>query len=132
MLPRKPYLVRAIHEWILDSGATPHIIVNALVPDVCVPHHHVKNGQIVLNIAPTAVNNFVMDSNAISFSARFGGVSMDIYIPMYGLMGIYARENGEGIMFEPEDVPEPDQTPPHGGGGTKGSVSAKPSLRVVK
>jgi stringent starvation protein B len=131
MLSRKPYLARAIHEWILDSGCTPHLIVNALAPDVRVPQQHVKNGQIVLNIATTAVVGFLMDSSAICFSARFGGVPMDIYIPMHALIGIYARENGEGIMFEHEETPEPDKTPPQM--GNKGGVSSgRPSLRVVK
>ncbi|HQQ63918.1 MAG TPA: ClpXP protease specificity-enhancing factor [Pseudomonadales bacterium] len=132
MLSRKSYLARAIHEWILDSGCTPHIIVNALMPDVCVPQQHVKNGQIVLNIAHSAVVGLVIDRNAICFSARFGGVPMDIYIPMYALMGIYARESGDGIMFEHEDSPEPEKTPPTPSGGSKVAVTGRPSLRVVK
>ena len=130
MLSSKPYLARALYEWILDSACTPHIVVNALAQDVSVPQQHVKNGQIVLNIAPTAVVGMTIDAKAISFSARFGGVPMNIHVPLHALLGVYARENGQGMMFEPEDAPEPDQTPPQPAG--RNTTAGKPSLRVVK
>jgi stringent starvation protein B len=130
MLSSKSYLFRALYDWILDSDCTPHMVVDALLPGVNVPQQHIKNGQIVLNISPGAVGNFLMDRHAVAFSARFGGVPVGIHVPMHAVLGIYARENGQGMMFEPESPPDPDplpsdDTPARGGSG-------KPSLRVVK
>ncbi len=131
MLSSKSYLARALYEWILDSGCTPHIVVNAMDSGAVVPQQFVKNGQIVLNIAPTAVVGLLIDKSALAFNARFGGVAMDIHVPMRALMGIYARENGRGMMFESDEAPEPEQTPPPSG-GSSGSQQGRPSLRVVK
>lgn len=130
MLSSKFYLFRALYEWILDSHCTPHMVVDATMAGVDVPQQHVKNGQIVLNILPGAVADFVMDKQAVAFSARFSGVQASIYVPMYAVLGIYARENGQGMMFEPEPVPDPDTTPPDQ--PIQKTKPAKPSLRVVK
>lgn len=127
MLSSKPYLLQAMYQWILDSSCTPHIVVDATLDAVRVPAQYVKNGQIVLNISPTAVQSMSMDKQAVAFNARFGGQPLDIYVPMYAIMGVYARENGRGMMFEPEEMPEPDATPPQNAAG-----KSKPVLRVVK
>ena len=101
----KPYLLRALYEWILDNDATPYLLVDATKSDVQVPRQHVKDGQIVLNASPSAIKNWFVDNTAISFSARFSGKVESIYIPMKSLLAIYAQENGLGMAF-PE---EPDE-----------------------
>ncbi len=127
MTSSRPYLIRALYEWIVDNNCTPHIIVNAMANGVEVPQQYVnKDGQIVLNIAPQAVVGLEMSNKAITFSARFGGIPTQINVPCYAVMGVYARENGQRMMFDVE--PEPDNPPPDNGGGD----GRKPSLRVVK
>lgn len=126
MLSSKPYLFRALYDWILDSHCTPYMIVDAFRPGVEVPSQYIKNGQIVLNVSPGAVVGFSMEHESISFNARFGGVPLNVHVPMQAVIGIYARENGQGMMFEPES----DQLPPDAS-GSRASVG-KPSLRVVK
>ncbi|ACR11022.1 stringent starvation protein B, hypothetical [Teredinibacter turnerae T7901] len=129
MTSSRPYLIRALYEWIVDNDFTPHIVVNALAGGVEVPQKYVnKEGQIVLNIAPRAVASLELGNKAISFNARFGGIPTDIYVPCYAVLGIYARENGQGMMFDAEAPPEPEPTAPDGGG----SDQKRPSLRVVK
>jgi stringent starvation protein B len=130
MLSSKSYFFRALYEWILDSSCTPHMLVDALLPGVEVPQQHVKNGQIVLNISSGAVDGLSMDRESVAFNARFGGKSVSVYVPMYAVMGIYARENGQGMMFESEPTPDPDSLPPSE--SDRKSGSGKPSLRVVK
>jgi len=97
----KPYLVRAIYEWCVDQGLTPHI---AVVVDerVVVPPGYSREGQIVLNLGPDATNNLAMGNEAITFQARFGGVSHSLFIPTANVLAVYARENGQGMAFEPE------------------------------
>jgi stringent starvation protein B len=98
----KPYMVRAIHEWCMDNGTTPHLLV-AVDSHTRVPVAYVKNGEIVLNVNYTATKDLLIDNEAISFSARFGGVSQNLYIPMHAVKGIFARENGQGMFFEIEE-----------------------------
>ena len=100
LTPTRPYLSRAIYDWICDNNLTPYILVDATQKYTIVPEQFIQDGQIVLNIAPHAVHAFSMDKEAISFSARFGGVSRDIYVPLKSLLGIYARENGQGLFFD--------------------------------
>ena len=102
MLVQRPYLLRAFYNWIIDSECTPHIIVDATQPNVDVPDKLVEDGKIVLNISPQSVMQFSMTDDAISFNARFTGVAMQLYIPIYAIEGIYARENGSGTLFSPE------------------------------
>ena len=101
--PTRPYMARAIYEWICDNNLTPYLLVDAKQPHTQVPMEFVQDGQIVLNTAPHAVKGFVMSNDLIQFSARFGGVSRDIFIPYYALLGIYARENGQGLFFDPNE-----------------------------
>lgn len=100
-LSTKPYLVRAIYEWCVDQGFTPHI---AVVVDerVVVPPGYAREGQIVLNLGPDATNQLAMGNDAITFQARFGGVSHSLFIPTANVLAIYARENGQGMAFETE------------------------------
>ena len=102
MLVQRPYLMRAFYDWIVDSECTPHVIVDATKPHVDVPLQFVENGKIVLNIAPRSVLDFSLDDNALSFNARFSGIPTQVYVPMYAIEGIYARENGAGTIFPDE------------------------------
>ena len=103
LTPTRPYLARAIYQWICDNQLVPYLLVDATQKYVVVPTQHIKDGQIVLNIAPHAVGHFQITNDAIQFSARFGGVSQDLYIPMSAVMGIYSRENGQGLFFDQEE-----------------------------
>ncbi|MBU2919176.1 ClpXP protease specificity-enhancing factor [Psychrosphaera sp. F3M07] len=118
MSSNRPYLLKAFYDWILDNECTPYIVVEADMPHVAVPQQTVKDGQVVLNISPSAVQMFQMDKQQITFSARFGGVPFEVYIPIYAISAIYARENGAGTMFPPEefeleDVDLDDDNTPH-------------------
>ncbi|MFB6434947.1 MAG: ClpXP protease specificity-enhancing factor [Candidatus Malihini olakiniferum] len=100
--PRRPYLLRAFYDWLLDNQLTPHLVVDVLVPGVMVPMEFARDGQIVLNIAQRAVGALELADNSVCFNARFGGVRRQVYVPMAAVLAIYARENGAGTMFEPE------------------------------
>ncbi|MCU1725837.1 ClpXP protease specificity-enhancing factor [Pseudomonas sp. 7P_10.2_Bac1] len=133
----RPYLVRALYEWIVDNDCTPHLLVKSDYPKVQVPQGFASDGQIVLNVSPSAVRNLHMDNEAVSFDGRFGGVPHTLYVPIAAILGIYARENGQGMMFdleeafEVEDEIEPDDdTPPPGTEPPR--PSGRPSLKVVK
>ena len=104
MRPQRPYLLRAFYDWLLDSQLTPLIVVNTNYANVDVPNEFIRDGQIILNIAPHAVGQFNMTDEAISFSARFSGAVRHIYVPMGALSAIYARENGAGTIFNDEEV----------------------------
>ena len=88
-----------MHEWMADNGHTPHIVVDAACDGVCVPPEHVKDGKIILNISETAAHNLKLTNDAVSFRARFGGVPFDVWAPMRSILGIYARETGQGMIF---------------------------------
>jgi len=143
MTSNKPYLVSAIFDWIIDNEATPYLLVDAHVMDVEVPTQFVKDGQIVLNIAPEAVRDFYKDQSCVSFSARFGGIPSNVFVPMRAVLGIYAKENGQGMMFDQEEQAEESTASTlsmiHTLVSSKTSVKStageervKPSLRVVK
>lgn len=104
MTPHRPYLLRAYYEWLLDNDLTPHVVVDAHVEGTRVPQQYVKDGQIVLNILPSAVSNLQMGNEFIEFSARFGGVPQQLILPMASIIAIYARENGAGVVFEMEEA----------------------------
>ena len=112
MTSHRPYLLRALYEWIADNGMTPHLLVDAMAPGVRVPTHTVKEGRVVLNVAERAVARLEMDNEAVRFTARFGGVSHPVMVPIASILAIYARETGQGMAL-PEDVagtPPPDAT----------------------
>lgn len=144
MTSSRPYLLRALYEWILENECTPYIVVNAYADSVQVPQEYVKDGQIILNISPSAVHALQMDNEAVEFSGRFAGIPTPVYVPIQAVMGIYARENGQGMVFEVEK-PTPTPPPPSppqpvitGGGADseakKGPANkgSRPMLRVVK
>ncbi|MDU8924850.1 ClpXP protease specificity-enhancing factor [Pasteurellaceae bacterium LIM206] len=102
--PKRPYLLRAYYDWLVDNSLTPYLVVDATYYGVNVPVEYVKDGQIVLNLSAGAVANLQLANDAIVFNARFRGIPRDVYIPMGAALAIYARENGDGVMFEPEAV----------------------------
>ena len=109
MTSHRPYLLRALYEWIVDNGMTPHLLVDARLPGVRVPPHTVKEGRVVLNVAERAVARLEMDNEAVSFTARFGGVSHPVMVPVGAVLAIYARETGQGMALpEDQDVPAGD------------------------
>ena len=115
MTSHRPYLLRALYEWIVDNGMTPHLLVDATRPGVRVPAHTVKDGRVVLNVAERAVARLDMDNEAVSFTARFGGVSHPVTVPVGAVLAIYARETGQGMAL-PEEQPGP-------GGGMAGEAA---------
>jgi stringent starvation protein B len=130
MKSRRPYLVRAMHEWISDSNCTPHIVVDAGVPGVEVPRQYVQDGKIVLNVSWTATAQLQIGSDELSFSGRFGGASMQVRVPLGAVLAIYARETGQGMIF----TDEPEAPPPGGDAPDSGSPepAAKPAARRAK
>ena len=128
MTPSRPYLIRAINEWILDNSLTPYLLVDATAPGVMVPQQHVENGKIVLNINPHAVRDLIIGNAEVTFRARFSGTGMDVVAPIGAVLAIYAQENGRGMMFtEDENEPEPPGAPAPPSG-----KSSRPALKVVK
>jgi stringent starvation protein B len=122
-----------MHEWMTDNGQTPHLVVDAAVAGVEVPRGYVKDGRVILNVSWQATQGLKLGNDTIEFSARFGGVSHHVRVPAAAVLGIYARETGQGMLFQDEeggapDTPTPPAPPaaPSPGGGTK------PKLRVVK
>ncbi|APQ11475.1 peptidase [Pseudomonas oryzihabitans] len=130
----RPYLVRALYEWIVDNDCTPHLLVNADYAEVRVPPGYANDGQIVLNASPSAVRDLHMDNEAVSFNGRFGGVAYNLYIPVGAILAIYARENGQGMVFDSEPSPPDGQGPDTGGSKPEAAkpAPARPSLKVVK
>ena len=133
MKPRRPYLLRALHEWITDSGETPYIVVDAAVEGVVVPRQYVKDGKIVLNVSFSAAQALKMGNDAVSFEARFGAASVAVQVPVRAILGIYARETGQGMIF-PDGDADPDPSSPAPASGTSGTPAAakRPKLQVVK
>lgn len=97
-----------MHEWMGDNGNTPHIVVDATVSDVSVPSQHVKDGKIILNISDSAAHNLQLRNDFITFRARFGGVPFDVIVPMSAVLGIYARETGQGMIFSHDNDEKAD------------------------
>jgi stringent starvation protein B len=135
MLVQRPYLMRAFYDWIVDSDCTPHVIVDATKPNVDVPMQFVENGKIVLNIAPRSVLSFSLDEDALSFNARFSGMPTQVYVPLYAIEGIYARENGAGTIFPEEPLYDALLTAEDNKAVksiNKKETSKKPTLTIVK
>ena len=141
MSSNRPYLLRAIYDWISDNNLTPYVLVDATAEGVRVPPQVIKNGQVVLNLAMRAVANLDLGNDWISFQARFSGVSQAIHIPIQAVLALYAQENGQGMMFPAEeggDTPpppsDPDDGAPTSGTGEAGDKPKRgtPHLRVVK
>ncbi|TYT27210.1 ClpXP protease specificity-enhancing factor [Luteimonas viscosa] len=135
MTSHRPYLLRALYEWISDNGMTPHILVDAQLPGVRVPTHTVKEGRVVLNIADRAVAKLELDNEAVRFTARFGGVSHPVVVPVSAVLAIYARETGQGMAL-PEEAgatsPDDEPTPPDDTPDDDNSPRRGAHLRVIK
>ena len=160
-LPRRPYLLRAMHQWMTDAGMTPHVLVDTYVTGVDVPKAHVRDGRIVLNLSLDATRHLDLGNELIGFEARFGGVARRVRVPVAAVLSIYARETGEGMVFPPEGelappssllapkAPEaptiPGTTSAHGGVAPTGyppaprgpersapAGRARPELKIVK
>lgn len=131
MTSNRPYLLRALYEWISDNDLTPHLLVDAGIAGVRVPAGAVHDGKVVLNIAARAVSGLDLGNERIRFQARFGGTSLSVEIPVAAVLAIYARENGQGMMFptghDPDPGPGPAPDLPEGGEAPK-----RPRLRVVR
>jgi len=128
MTSSRPYLLRAMYEWIVDNGMTPYILVDTKNDQVIIPRQFEEDGKIVLNLGPTAVQSLDLGIEAVSFDARFDGSSIDVLVPLQYVLAIYTRENGQGMMFADEDLPP-------AGGDDSQDVAVKrkaPNLRVVK
>ena len=133
MTSSRPYLIRAMYQWIADNGMTPHLLVDVSVDGVQVPAQHIQNGKIILNIAPMAISGLVLGDAEITFSARFSGQPMGLHIPVEAVLAVYAKENGQGMMFSEDDSvfsssdsdDDPDPTP-------SPDKPKRPGLRVVK
>jgi|GEM_PF-56459 len=112
MTPNQPYLLRAFYEWIVDNKLTPHIVVDATIDGVDVPTEHVKDGQIILNISPSACGDLLIQNDWVTFKARFSGVARELFVPVTAVLAIFARENGAGTVFmEEESLAEEAGTP---------------------
>lgn len=157
LTPSRSYLLQALHQWMTDNDLTPHLAVDARLQGVIVPDQFSRDEQLVLNVSYSAVQHLVIDQEGVSFNARFGGVPMNVFIPLAAVLAIYARENGQGMGFGMEpgaevlmqqaDKPVPDvSTPTQSAGPSTGPVSvkggasktakkstkSKPSLKVIK
>jgi stringent starvation protein B len=136
MKSRRPYLLRAMHEWISDSMQTPHIVVDAAMAGVEVPRQYVQGGKIILNVSNHATSGLVLGNDVVRFRARFGAATFDVSVPVGAVLGIYARETGQGMIFSEADAPppQPPETPPtEGTNPTNTDVKrGKPTLKVVK
>ncbi len=133
MTSSRPYLVRALYEWIVDNGLTPYLLVDCGVDGVVAPADYAEDGKLVLNVAPRAVRDLHLGNDGVGFNARFGGAALDVWLPMVSLLAIYARENGQGMLFTDTDGTDPppdgtrgDNEPPDEG------ETKRPQLRVVK
>ncbi len=138
-ISNRPYLIRALHEWIVDNGWIPHILVDANKKNVQIPEQYVgQDGHIVLNISPDATRGLFMGNDRIVFTTRFSGVSCQVCVPPSAVKAIYAKENGEGMTFSEEyndDIDEtsygqPESSPPTV--PSKTAARRKPNLKVVK
>jgi len=149
MTPSRPYILRALYEWLLDNDSTPYLLVDATIRNVTVPQQFVKDGRIVLNISPSAVRGLHIDNDALSFNARFSGQPMDVYVPIVAVQAIYASENGDGMGFGMEpgiEAYEAMLAEDDGAGGAEAEEvsaavevpekperpSGRPALKVVK
>lgn len=135
MTSSQPYLIRAIYDWIIDNDFTPYLLVNAENDYAMIPREYVEDGKIVLNINPSAITDLQLGNDYIMFNARFSGKAMEVSVPIVAVLAIYARENGQGMMFD-ENNNELPPTPPENNTPTdnapKQKKSKKPQLKVVK
>ncbi len=138
MISSRPYLIRAIYEWIVDNDLTPYFLVNAEASDVTIPNQYIQDGRIVLNVSPQAVRDLDLSNDWVMFNARFGGISMAVSVPPSAVLAVYAKENGRGMVFSEDDevlndgsgTEPPDDKPPSS--PPEAPSKGRPNLRVVK
>ncbi|MBP2280538.1 stringent starvation protein B [Psychrobacter sp. PL19] len=123
--PTRPYMVRALYQWIEDNELTPYLMVDATAKNVQIPTEHVQDGRIVLNIASRATGNMSIENDYIHFSARFSGVSQEIWVPLTAVLGIYAKENSQGMFFDPSEYD--DYQPEDDASSTKQNSTSTPN-----
>lgn len=126
MTSSRPYLLRAMYDWISDNGLTPHILVNAAESGVQVPHQHVQEGKIILNVSAQAARHLRIGNDRVEMEARFGGVTTPVSVPLNAVLAIYARENGQGMVFNEEAGPTPPAAPEK-----PDTKPGKPRLKLV-
>lgn len=130
---QRPYLLRAMHEWMTDNALTPHIVIDVNEAQADLPMEHVKDGKLVINVSYSATQNLLIDNECASFAARFGGVSRQLSIPIMAIVGIYARESGQGMIFSSESAPRDAVV--EDGKADSGNVkpaTGRPTLKVIK
>ena len=139
MTSSKPYLIRAIYDWLIDNELTPYIVVDAKEKAVQVPEEHVDNGRIILNVSPKACRGLHLENDRIVFSARFSGEVKQLFIPPSAVQAIYSKENGRGMVFSDEDEiggDEPPQSTPASSVASSTSPNStstgKPKLTIIK
>jgi stringent starvation protein B len=142
MTSNRPYLIRAIYDWIIDNGMTPHLMVDAEHPSAIVPMEFADDGRIVLNVAPQAVHGFHIGNDMIRFSARFGGQPFAVELAPQAVLGLFARENGQGMLFPEEEPADRDGAAEASAQGTAPGTAgddddgrkkpSRPNLRVIK
>jgi len=128
----RPYLIRALYEWLLDNNLTPHLLVEADHEGVTVPRQYVEDGRIVLNISPSAVRGLELGNGLIAFNARFAGSPMDVRVPPDAVLGIYARENGRGMLFPRDEALETEDQGPDDDPDPTTPPRERPALKLVK
>lgn len=128
MTPNRPYLLRALYEWISDNAMTPHILVDADFAGVDVPEQAIQKGKVILNIDKSAVHELELGNEIVSFNARFAGHRYGVSVPVEAVLAIYSKENGQGMMFAQDDEPDPSGGPDDG----EKPKMKRPHLRVVK
>ena len=134
MTPSRPYLLRAIYDWLIDNEQTPYLLVNAEAEGVVVPREHVQDGKIILNISLTATRDLELANDGVTFNARFGGQPMKVNVPIMAALALYSKENGRGMMF-PEESPDDDPHSPEPESDKKkdkADESSRPHLTLVK
>ena len=135
MTSSQPYLIRAIYDWVIDNGFTPYLLVNAENDYAMIPRDFVEDGKIVLNINPSAISDLQLGNDYIMFNARFSGKAMEVSVPVVAVLAIYARENGQGMMFDENNTnlpPTPPENPTPPVQPKSPKKSQKPQLKVVK
>ncbi len=133
---KRPYLIRAMHEWMTDNNLTPYIVIDAAAEGVSIPEQYVTDGRVILNASYSATRNLTVDDDLMSFETRFEGRARHLDIPTAAILGIYAQESGQGMIFTEEElVPDSDDSDGPGPGDdtpTDGGSSGRPNLKVVK
>ena len=132
MTSSQPYLIRGIYDWIIDNAMTPYLLVNAENDYAMIPRDFVEDGKIVLNINPSAISDLQLGNDYIMFNARFSGKAMEVSVPVISVLAIYARENGQGMMFDDNGTNLPPNPPENTPPPEKPKKSQKPQLKVVK